>query len=140
MSFARQPAGPLIPQGFRQDLTYEQILREQVRVCLDNFNIGDRDGLERSLKALFALITPRIQDAEFRETIAALDEEWTKAIAEKELVRKKKVHQLRNGAPDLVPPVDKKPDMNHLGRQLYTVLSLLERKKLGLRAEVEESV
>lgn len=131
---------PQFPQGFRQDITYEQILREQVKECLDCYNVGDRAGLERSLKALFALITPRIQDAEFREDVADLDEEWKRALKVKELARHKKLREAANGCPDLVGPISSHPDLEHLGRQLYTVLSLLERKKMGLKLEVEESV
>jgi hypothetical protein len=134
----RQQAQPF-PQGFRQDITYEQILREQVKVCLDNFNDGDRDALERSLKALFALITPRIQDAEFRERVEDLDDEWKERMVQHEKERKKKLSAARNGCPDLVPKVSNRPDMNHLGRQLYAILSLLERKKMGLKLEVEVS-
>ena len=131
---------PQFPQGFRQDITYEQIMRQQVITCLDCFNEGDRDGLERSLKALFALITPRVQDAEFREDVGDLDEEWKKAVSTKEAIRNKALKVAANGCPDLVPPVFKRPDLEHLGRQLYTVLSLLERRKMGLKLEVEESI
>ncbi len=131
---------PQFPQGFRQDITYEQILREQVKACLDCFNDGDRDGLERSLKALFALITPKMQDAEFREDVEDLDDEWKRALEVKELARRKQLMRAQGGCPDLIPGVQKHPDLDHLGRQLYTVLSLLERKKMGLKLEIEESV
>jgi hypothetical protein len=137
---AFRPQPPIFPQGFRQDLTYEQILREQVQVCLGCFNDGDRDGLERALKALFALLTPKVRDAEFREHVEDLDDEWKKKVREKEVARKVELEKSRNGCPDLVPMVQTHPDLNHLGRQLYEVLSLLERRKMGLRAVVEESI
>ena len=134
----RQP-NPNFPVGFREGLTYEMILREQVKVCLECFNAGDRDGLSRALAALFALITPRIQDSEFREDIDDLDDEWDRVIKVRERARRKQMIQARWGCPDLVPGVERKPSIEHLGRQLYTVLSLLERKKMGLKLEVEMS-
>jgi hypothetical protein len=134
---AWKQANPNFLPGFRQDLTYEQILREQVKVCLECYNYGDRDGLSRSVDALDSLITPRISDSQFREDMDALDDEWQEKTKTKEKDRKKALSKAGGGCPDLIPEVDGRPDMGHLRRKLYTILSLLERKHMGLDFEVE---
>lgn len=140
MAYRGQAQAQPFQQGFRQDLTYEQIIKGQVQNCLDCFNDGDRDGLERSLKALFALLTPKMRDSEFVEAVDNLDDEWKEKMRKKQIERKKALAKASRGCPDLVPEVPMKPSLEHLGRQLNTVLSLLERKHMGLKLEVEESV
>lgn len=131
---------PTWQQGFRQDITYEQIVREQVKVCLEALNNRERDMAEDSIKALSALLTPRMRDAEFIDDVEELDHEWVKVVAVKEVARRKALVGARNGCPDLVGPVSRRPDINHLVKQLAVIIALLERKKMLLRLEVEESV
>jgi len=134
----KQP-GPW-PPGFRQDLTYEQILKEQVRVCEDLLSQGNRDGLERAILALSASLTPRMRDAQFTDDVEDLDEEWTSQVQVLEVARKRKLAASRNGCPDLVGRVNASPSLEHLAKQFAIILALLERKKMLLKLEVEESV
>jgi hypothetical protein len=127
-------------QGFRQDITYEQIIKEQIKVCLDALNSRDQALAEDSIKALSALITPRMQDDEFIQDVETLDAEWVKSVVVREAARRKRLAAARNGCPDLVAPISRRPDMNHLTKQLAVIIALLERKKMLLRLEVEESI
>jgi hypothetical protein len=132
--------GQQLPAGFRQDITYEQIIKEQVKTCLDCYNSRDRDGMESALTALSALMTPKMRDAEFIEDVEALDAEWKKTVARREKIRRQQLRASDEGCPDLVPAVSQRPNLDHLARQFAVLLSLLERRKLALKPEVEDSV
>jgi hypothetical protein len=107
---------------------------------LECYNDGDRDGMESALTALSALMTPRMRDAEFIEDVEALDAQWKKTVHEREVARWKALMAADEGCPDLVPQVSRRPNMEHLARQFAVLLSLLERRKLALKPEVEDSV
>jgi hypothetical protein len=128
------------PGQFRERLTYEEILKKQVDVVREAFNVGDPVSVMNSVEALQLLLTRRMVDEEFLANLQGLDDAWQKELKTKKKEYERATYEARRGCPDLVEKPSTKPGLDHWKRVFVVCISLMERKGLGLRIETEEAL
>lgn len=125
---------------FRQSLTFEDIVKQQISKCLEARNLGEERGYIDSVSGLVDLITPKMMDEIYIAKIRKLAEtDNLKA----EVLRKDYKKQLRacsGGCPDLVEPPSGVPDRQYWQDAFAICLALFERKGLLMKPAVEDYI
>lgn len=125
---------------FRETLKHEDHIHNQIEVCRNTLNRGDRAEVMNAVESLLTLVTPHMEDEEFLAELEENDEKWKKELAKRTAAYERRRKMAADGCPDLVPKPDQKPDLDHWKKVFMIACALFERKGLMLKIDVEDSV
>ena len=110
----------------------------QISFCRESFNEGDSDMISNSVSTLRMMITPRMVDKQYTQTIKELDEEFEREYKEKLASYEREIRSCK--CPDVFPRPSSKPDSDYWKKVFVACHALFERKKLLLKPAGEESL
>jgi hypothetical protein len=124
-------------QRFRESLTFEDIVKEQIKKCGEMMSQNDLQGSAAAVRVLVRLVTYKMNDQLFTEQMLELDEEWKGKMAEKNQEYQKRMKESSEGCPDLTEKPSELPGQDYWDDAFSICLDLFERRGLLMRQVVE---
>lgn len=121
------------PPFFRETLSYQEQLRDQIRVFRDYANEGYEDFMGYALDQLEIMLTPDILDAQFDNDKQRIDEELEDRHIESLARNLERRKAAADGAQGVIPGPFTGPDKQYLQAKFYAIVQLLQRKRLLLK-------
>ena len=123
---------------FRQTLTFEDIVKQQITKCLAAISFNDLQASQASIRGLINLVTPKMSDTTYLEEMQGLDDDWQDTLKLKEREFKKKLRAAAGGCPDLVDKPSIMPDQQYWEDAFSICLALFERRGLLMKFAYED--
>ena len=123
---------------YRDNLAFDEQLRDQIRVCRFARNEGMSDVYENAIEMLENLVTEGLVDKRYVDEKRVLEEEFKSK--EEALLREWRESRKRALCPDVLERPDLKGDLGILDKRFCIVLALAERQGLLLRGRFEDEL
>lgn len=131
---------PQQPQAFRETLSFQDVIRNQIQKCAEAFNVEDLKMESATVQNLRTMLsTPAFSDNQFDTDIQVLLESQEQERAQKLDEHKKRLRKAV-GCPDVVPPPNLMPGEDHWRQMYLCCLSLCERNGITMTPKRTDSV
>jgi hypothetical protein len=127
-------------QYFRESLTYEEKIGNQVSVCLKAFNENDSDFMHSAVDALLVMTPVRLYDEQFSGELLDLDETWEGEKRRKMKAWERRLAEAEGGCPDVIRKPSLQPDRSYWERKFVMLVNLFDRRGIGLKLEKTDSL
>lgn len=134
------PQGTVDQSRFRESLTYEDKMRDQITQCLKAFNENSLDFMHSSVDALLVMVPVRLYDEPFKEQLLKLDSDWKGELRARERKHRKQILACSGGCPDVLDSPPAQPDRLYWEKKLFMLINLFDRRGIGLKLEKTDSI
>ena len=120
---------------FKQSLTFEDIVRQQITKCLQFKNDNDEIKYVSAVKGLVGLVTPKMSDETYLTQMNRLQTGWESKSLKIQTKYKRELVAARGGCPDLIQSPSDSPDREYWEDAFGNCLALFERRGLLMKFE-----